>query len=115
GLSAAASAAMTPKTSVAEEVANCLGRAVDVLVGVGERDEEALELRRRHVDPALEQVPEQRAVALDVARLRILEVPDRPICRELVGEEERGHRADALDAPERRDPGLEPRSLQLEL
>ena len=44
------------------------------------RHEPGLELRRRDVDPAREQVPEQRAVALGVARLRVVEVarPARP-------------------------------------
>ena len=37
------------------------------------RDEHRLELRRRDVDPSLEQMPEQRAVALRVARLRVVE------------------------------------------
>src|SRR5688572_4080213 len=72
GLSAAASAAIVLKTSVAEEVANGLDGAVDVLVRVGERDEETLELRGRDVDPPLQQVAEERAVALRVARLRVL-------------------------------------------
>ena len=61
-----------------------------------ERDEQALELRRRDVDPALEQVAEERAVALRVAALRVREAADR-----LVGAEERRHRADALHAAER--------------
>src|SRR4029453_14233123 len=70
GVPAAAPAAIRSKTSVAEEVANSLDGAVDVLVRVRKRDEQALELRGRDVDAALEQVPEQGAVPLRVARLR---------------------------------------------
>src|SRR5688572_31744402 len=80
GLSAAASAARVSQRSSVEEVGNGLDRPVDVGVGVGEREEEALELRRRDVDAALEQVTEESAVSLGVARLRVLEVADLLSC-----------------------------------
>ena len=58
------------------ELTDGLDRTVDVLVAVRERDEHRLELRRRDVDAALEQMAEVRGVALGVARLRVLEVAD---------------------------------------
>ena len=77
-----------PRTS-----ATAFDRAVDLVVGVREGDEHALELRRRDVDPALEQAAEQHSVAVGVAALGVREPRDRP-----VGGEEGRHRADALDA-----------------
>src|SRR5919109_2869024 len=56
------------------------------------RDEERLELRGRDVDAAREQVPEERAVAVKVARLGIGEV-----LHGAATEEDGQHRADALD------------------
>ena len=57
--------------------------------------------------PALEQVAEERAVALGVARARLLQVPHRAGLAE-----QRHHRADPLHAAARRlaQPGLEPRA-----
>ena len=60
--------------------------------------------------PALEQVAEERAVALGVAR-----AARRRSRGSRAGQEERQHRADALHAAERREPGLEPGALRLEL
>src|SRR2546423_6117278 len=71
GLSRSASAAITPQISGAE-VCNRLDGAVDVRVGVCERDEHGLELGRRDVDPAREQVPEERGVAVGGARGRVV-------------------------------------------
>ena len=85
-------------------------RALDLLVAVRGRREERLELRRREVDALLEQVTEQRAVALGVARLRVVEVAHRR-----VGHEEREQRADALDAAERSESLLEAARRALEL
>src|SRR2546423_15643872 len=68
GLSRAASTATVSQSSTVEELGNGLHRPVDVLVGVRERDERRLELRRREVDPSREQVPEEFPVALGVAR-----------------------------------------------
>src|SRR6266540_85891 len=76
GLSRAASSATTSQSSV-EEAGNCLHRPVDVLLGVRQRDEHRLELRGREVDAAVEQMPKQGAVALEVALLRLVEVPYR--------------------------------------
>src|SRR6478736_4056308 len=77
GLSAAASAARISQTpaSAVEEVANGLDRPVDLVVAVRERDEHALELGRRHVDAALEQVAEERRVLVRVGERRVLVVP----------------------------------------
>ncbi len=55
-------------------------------------------------------MPEERAEALRVARLGVLEVAHRP-----VGHEEREQRPDALDATERRQALLEERRARLEL
>ena len=65
-LSAAASTAIVSQTSAtkARHRSDC---AFDLLVAVHGRGEERLELRRREVDALLEQVPEERAVALGVA------------------------------------------------
>src|SRR5262249_2104941 len=70
-LSAPASAPIVSQMS-AVEVCNGLDRPVDLLVPVGERDQHRLELARRNVDPALEQVAEERRVAVGVAALRVL-------------------------------------------
>ena len=64
----------------------------------------------RDVDPALEQVAEEGAVALGVARLRVLEG-----AHGAVAEEERRHRADPLDAAERGESRLQPGALRLQL
>ena len=65
----------------------------------GRRKEHRFELGRRDVDPALEQVAEERAVALGVGRARIVVV-----AHGLVAHEQREHRAHALDAAERLSP-----------
>ena len=57
----------------------------------------APELRGGDVDAALEQVPEEGAVALGVARLRIREVADGAFA-----EQQRRHPPDPLHATERR-------------
>src|SRR5918992_4511304 len=72
-LSRPASDAIVSQRS-AVEVCNGLDRAVDFLVAVGERDEHRLELARRDVDAAREQVTKERGVSLGVAPLRVLEV-----------------------------------------
>ena len=77
---------------------------------MGERDEHGLELARRNVDPAFEQVAEKCAVAIRVGPLRVVEV-----AHGLVGHEQRRHRADTLDAAVRRKPALEPGTAPLEL
>src|SRR5207244_4139135 len=109
-LSPAASSAMTSQSSVAEEVANGLHRPVDLLVAVRERDEHRLELRRRDIDAAGEQMAEKRAVALRVALLDVVEVADS-----LLRHEQRQHPAGAPDAAERRQSLLETRPAALEL
>src|SRR5436190_1372692 len=108
-LSRPASTAIVSHTSVAE-ITDGLDRAVDLLVAVRERDEHRLELARGDVDPALEQVAEQRRVALGVRPLRVVEV-----AHGRVGHEERRHRADPLDAAACRQAGLEARAAALEL
>src|SRR5436309_330240 len=60
GLSRSASSAIVAQTSSVVELANGLDGAVDLLVAVGERGEQALELRRRHGDHTRGQVPEAR-------------------------------------------------------
>ena len=74
------------------------------------RGEERLELRGRDVDVLLEEVTEERAVALGVARLGVLEVPYRR-----VGLEERQQRADPLHPAERGEAILEDGRVPLEL
>src|SRR5919201_3815794 len=81
-LSRPASTAIVSQRSATEELGTGLHRAVDLLVAVGERDEQRLELRRRDVDAALEQVAEERAVALRVARLRVAQIPHGAIGHE---------------------------------
>src|SRR6266581_6909653 len=93
-----------------EEAPDCFDRTVDLLVAVRERDEERLELGRRDVDPARQEVAEERRVALGVACGGVLEPPDR-----LRTAEERQHRTDALDAAEGRESFLQPRPAPLEL
>jgi hypothetical protein len=92
-----------------------LHRRVDLRAAVRGRDEERLELGRGDVHAAGEQVPKPRAVALRVARGRLLEAPHRPL-----PEEERRHAADTLHGdslPCRRLPEargeLRPGGLQL--
>jgi len=92
------------------EARNRCNRPVDLVVAVREREEHRLELGRRDVDAAREQVPEQRAVPIGVAALHVLEAPDRA-----VGHEQRQHRADAAHAAELREPSLEARAASLEL
>src|SRR6516165_5679509 len=106
-LSRAASSTIESKRSVAEEVSDRLHRRVDVVVGVSERDEHRLELRRRDVDPAREQMAEERGVSIGVARASVVVVAHGTV-------EEREHRADTLHDPERREPGFEPRRRRLE-
>ena len=88
-LSASASAAI-----VSHKVRSRLDRRVDGFVVVRERDEHRLELRRRDVDPAREQVLEERRV---------------------LGMEERQHRADARHAAVLGESVREPGRLGLEL
>src|SRR3954471_11756530 len=110
-LSAAASTAIVCHTSASKVPAgDRRGRPLDLLVAVRGRGEERLELGRREVDALLEQVPEERGVALRVAGLGVLEV-----AHQAVGHEEREERADALDAAERRETLLEGRRARLGL
>ena len=96
----------SPRAQVAaEELTDGLHGAVDVLVGVRERDEHRLELRRRDVDAALEQVAEERAVALGVAGLRVLEV-----AHAAVGLKSVSIAPTRCTRPNAREPGLEPRA-----
>src|SRR4029078_1682156 len=85
---------------------------VDVLVGVRERGEQALELRRRHVDTRREQMPEEGAEPLGVTRSGVLVARDGAVVAE-----ERQQATDPLDDAERREallePGAEPRELHL--
>src|SRR5439155_5277225 len=110
GLSRSASSAIVDQTSSVVELANGLDGAVDLLVAVGERGEQALELRRRDVDPTREQVPEAGGVALGVAALGVVEGADRGARRE-----EREHRADALDDAVGREAVGQAGSAALEL
>src|SRR5580765_6601208 len=91
-LSRPASSAIVSQRS-AVKGRNGLDRTVDLLLAVRKRDEHALELARRDVDPAREQMAEERAVALGVGLLRVVEVAHRP-----VRHEQRRHRADTLHA-----------------
>ena len=75
-----------------------------------ERDEHRLVLARRDVDPAFEEVAEERRVAAGVGPLRVVEVPHL-----VVRLEQRRHRADALHAAVRREPGLQARAATLQL
>src|SRR3954452_11284210 len=75
-----------------------------------EGEEHRLELRRRDVDALREQVPEERAVALGVACLRVVEVADAA-----VGHEWRKHRADAAHVRDLSKAGFETGSFPLEL
>ena len=59
-----------PRGQLAEDVRNGLDGPVHVLVGVRERDEQALELRRRDVDPALEQAAEEERRSARCRRAR---------------------------------------------
>src|SRR5215212_2207908 len=79
------------------EISNGVGRAVDLLVAVSEREEHRLVLRRCDVDAAVEQTAEKRGIRIDVGR------------------KERRHRADARDAAVTRESVLEapPTPLQL--
>src|SRR5262249_59452389 len=67
-------------------------------------------LARREVYALREHVAEERAVAVGVALLRIVEVAHRPVVHE-----QRRHRADALHVSMPRKAGFEPRRLPLEL
>src|SRR6185369_17783651 len=66
GLSRAAPSPIASQRSTVAELANGLDGAVDVLVRVGEGEEQRFELGRSHVDPALEQVAKERAVTLGI-------------------------------------------------
>ena len=96
--------------SAAEEPPRRLDGAVDLFVAVRERDEHRLVLRRRDVDAAREEAAEQRAVRARRRTPSRLQIENRPL-----PDEQRQHRADALDASERGQPGLEPRRALLEL
>src|SRR5919106_2956757 len=76
-LSRSASPAITSQMvgSAAEEVTRRLDGRLDLRLAVRGRGEEGLELRGRHIDAAREQVAEPGAVALRVARARVLETP----------------------------------------
>src|SRR5215831_13639711 len=107
-LSRPASSAILPQRS-AVEVCNGLDRTVDLLVAVCDRHEHALELARRDVHALPKQVTEERAVAVGVALLRVVEIAHR-----LFAHEQRRHWADALEAAMPRETRLEPRRLALE-
>src|SRR4029079_4534106 len=77
-LSRPASPAIVSQRS-AVEAGNGLDRAVDFLVAVRERDEQALELARGDVHPVREQMAEERAVPFGVAALRVVEVAHRGV------------------------------------
>src|ERR671939_149032 len=81
------SPAIVSQRSAVVEIGNSLDRAVYFGFTVRERDEHALDLARRDVDTARQQVAEQRAVTADVGELRVVEVVDGRI-----GHEERHHR-----------------------
>src|SRR5947208_13292026 len=108
-LSPAATLAIVSQRS-AVEVCNRLHRPLDLLVAVRSRDKQSLELRGREVDPALEQVAEERAVAIGVRRLGVGEIPYRSLAHE-----QRRHRADPLHPAERRQARFEPGPALLEL
>src|SRR5262249_60839641 len=93
----------TPPKSQREEAGNRRHRPLHVRVAVRGRDEHRLELGRRDVDALLEQAPEERAVPVGVALLRLGEARHRPPVRH----EQREHRTDALHPTERREPLLE--------
>ena len=60
---------MTQRSAVAAELTGGLNGAIDVLVAVHEGDEHRLELGRRDVDAALEEVTEVGRVTFGVAPL----------------------------------------------
>src|SRR6476660_9753411 len=72
-LSRPASAAIVSQMS-AVELANGLDGRVDLRVAVREREEHRLELARRDVDAAVEQVAEEGGVRVGVRALRVFEV-----------------------------------------
>src|ERR1700751_3611370 len=80
-LSAVAPTAIVSQTSASKGL-HCGHRALDLVLAVRGRREQRLELRGREVDGLLEQMPEERGIALRVARLRVLEVADRPVRHE---------------------------------
>src|SRR6185436_20939468 len=108
-LSCPASEAIVSQRS-AVELGNGLNRAVDLLVAVGERDEHCLELARRDVDPALEQMAEKCRVTLHVCTLGVVEVADW-----VVGHEEGRHGANALHSSVHCEACFETRAALLEL
>src|SRR5262245_20225023 len=98
-LSPAAPALIASQMSAIAEVVNGLEGPVDILVRVGKGQEHRFELRRREVDAPVEQMAEERPVALGVRVLRVVVVPN------LAGaHEEREHRPDSLDASEQAQP-----------
>src|SRR6266508_3966723 len=80
-LSRLASSAIASQRS-AVEVCKRLDRSFDFLVAVRERDEHALELARCDVDALGEEVAEERAVAVRVAVLRVVEVAHGRVAHE---------------------------------
>src|ERR1700756_1038198 len=108
-LSAAASTAIVSQTS-ASKALHRARRPLDLVLAVSGRGEERLELRRGEVDALLEQVPEERAVAIRIAPLGVLEVAHRPVAHE-----EREQRAHTLHVDERGERFLENGRPPLEL
>src|SRR6266487_4653605 len=80
-LSADASTAIVSQRSVTKGLQRG-DRLLDLLLAVGRRGKERLELRRREVDALLEQVSEERGVAFGVAALRVFEAADRRVRHE---------------------------------
>src|SRR5580658_2078847 len=102
---------LSPLRALRERHVDGLDRAIDVSLGVSPGEERGLELRGRPVLPLFEHprvpAPETRGVA----RLRVV-----PRAHGALAEEERDHRADALNGSldavlrdREKDPRLEPR------
>src|SRR6266545_2535820 len=117
GLSRSASSAIVSQIVATVALLPCkellgrLDRALDLAWAVRGRDEERLELGRRDVDAVGEQMPEEGAVAIEVACPRVLDVSHG-----CVSEEDSQHGADPLHGHIRvPEPGLERRACLLQL
>src|SRR5436309_14890114 len=92
GLSRSASTAIVSQSVAVlagKELLRRLGGALDLARAVCRGQEHGLELRRGHVHPAFEKMPEESAVALEVALLGLREIAYRAVAEE--ASEHRAH------------------------